>query len=104
MVFAFFKEIFHEKGTLYQLKNLLNQTAVPIYPDKKLKAAKDFLTVLLHGYIITVANTISSKQSLDSVMKIVDNFLNINIPSIESESNTNCKDKLLLYAKEMLSL
>lgn len=42
-----------DKGTLYQLKNVINRTSVPTSPDKNMKAAEDFcwsqymLTLLL---------------------------------------------------------
>lgn len=41
-----------EKGTLYQLKNLLHRTAVPLDPGDNMKAAEDFLEVVLHAHIV----------------------------------------------------
>jgi len=76
-----------EKGTLYQLKNLINRTAVPTEPDTNLKAAEDFLLVVLHAHIVAAAEVILSQQSISSVGKlaeeIVNKYLNINIPSVE---------------------
>ena len=39
-----------ESGTLYQICNLLHRTAVPIDPGKNMKAAEDFLLLVLHAH------------------------------------------------------
>ena len=48
-----------EKGTLYQLKNLLNRSAVPTDPGNNMKAAEDFLKIVLNAHIFVAAKTIS---------------------------------------------
>ena len=49
-----------EKGTMYQLKNLIHRTGVPNYPQDNMKAAEDFLLLLLHAHILQAATTIQS--------------------------------------------
>ena len=48
-----------EKGTLYQLKNLLHHTAVPLDPGDNMKAAEDFLELVLHAHIVAAAESLS---------------------------------------------
>ena len=99
-----------EKGTLYQLKNLLHQSAVPLDPGNNMKAAEDFLQVVLHGHIVAAAETIrgtsdGSNLSLSELSKaIVDKFVQICVLSPSSPKVTKVKDKKYLYATEVLTL
>jgi L1 cell adhesion molecule like protein len=43
------------KGTLYQLKNIIHRTSVPSDPQQNVKATEDFLEVVLTEHIITAA-------------------------------------------------
>lgn len=52
-----------EKGTLYQLKNLLHRSAVPLDPGDNMKDAEDFLQLVLHGYIVAAAETIHAAET-----------------------------------------
>jgi len=45
-------------GTLYQLKNLLQHTAVPLDPGDNMKAAEDFLELVLHAHIVAAAESL----------------------------------------------
>jgi len=54
----FSKKSSAEKGTLYQLKNLLHRTTVPNDPGENMKAAEDFLLVVLHSHVVAAAKTI----------------------------------------------
>jgi len=56
-----------EKGTLYQLKNLLHRTGVPNDPGDNMKAAEDFLLVVLHSHVIAAAKTILSSTPTSDV-------------------------------------
>ena len=47
-----------ERGTLFQVKNLLYQSSVPADPGDDRKAAKDFLLVVLHSYIVAAAKLV----------------------------------------------
>ena len=44
-----------EKGTLYQLKNLLNRSLVPTDPGNNMKAAEDFLLTVLSSHVVVKA-------------------------------------------------
>jgi len=66
-VLLFSKQSAVEKGTLYQLKNLINRTAVPTEPDTNLKAAEDFLLAVLHAHIFAAAQTVLSLKTTSSV-------------------------------------
>ncbi|XP_065908049.1 uncharacterized protein [Dysidea avara] len=54
-----------DRGTLYQLKNLLNRTAVKQDPSKAMKATEDFLTVLF-AYVITAAKKLIEERPMHS--------------------------------------
>ena len=86
-VLLFSKKSALEKGTLYQLKNLINRTAVPTEPDTNLKAAEDFLLVVLHAHIVAAAEAVMSQNNIASVgelaNEVVKKFLNITIPLID---------------------
>ena len=43
------------KGCLYQLKVLINLTAVKSLPSKNVKPTEDFLLLILHCYIVAAA-------------------------------------------------
>jgi len=72
-----------ERGTLYQLKNLLHQTGVPVDPGDNMKAAEDFLLVVLHGHAIAAANAILCGAEANDVMElsksIVEHFVHFNL-------------------------
>ena len=51
-----------EKGTLWQLRNFLERSAVMLDPSRNVKAAEDFLTLILHAHVITAAETLSEKK------------------------------------------
>ena len=52
-----------ESGTLYQICNLLHRTAVPIDPGKNMKAAEDFLLLVLHAHIVAAAKGLLHSES-----------------------------------------
>ena len=49
-----------QKGTMYQLCNILDQTVVPSDLEKNMKAAEDFLLLLLHMLLLLPINCYSS--------------------------------------------
>lgn len=59
-----------DKGTLYQLKNIINCTSVPTSPDKNMKAAEDFLLVTVHAHIVAAAYEVLSKNPIVSVFQL----------------------------------
>ena len=84
-----------EKGTLYQLKNLLHRTAVPLDPGDNMKAAEDFLEIVLHGHIVAAAESLytTSDGSLSDLSQaIVDKFVQIVLPSPKSTTTRKPQD------------
>lgn len=92
-----------EKGTLYQLRNLLNLTSVPLEPEKNMKASEDYLLLLLHAHVIVAAKTILSfnpdaSESLSYMGKsIVNTYLLL-------PGCTTATDGVNIYAREVLTL
>ena len=55
-----------EKGTLYQIRNLLNRTSVPNDPAQNMKATEDFLTVVLFSHIVAAATKMEDSEDDNS--------------------------------------
>lgn len=105
----FTKKSMSEKGTLYQLRNLLNQTAVPTDPADNMKASEDFLLVVLHSHIVAAARAIQTdfeRTDVISLLKaIVDCFVQISVlsPSVAPVKKSGV-DGVYMYAVEVLTL
>ena len=69
-----------EKGTLYQLKVLINRTAVRSLPSKNLKPTEDFLLLILHSYVIAAAEQCQQDSDTCELLakRIVEQFVKIN--------------------------
>ena len=98
-----------EKGTLYQLKNLLHRNAVPLDPGDNMKAAEDFLQVVLQGHIAVAAETVCTASDRELTLAelskaIVEKFVKIILPSPSSPSASTNNDKVFLYATEVITL
>ena len=93
-----------EKGTLFQLKNLINRTSVPLDPAHNMKAAEDFLLLILHAHVVSAARVLLSHGISPSVpllsKAIVSTFLQV--PQAASEIAS--EDGIHMYALEVLSL
>ena len=93
-----------ESGTLYQIRNLLHRTAVPIDPGKNMKAAKDYLLLVLHAHVVATAERLlhsesfagSSPSPLDVARAIVDTHLLL--------PTSQCRFLILLFKLLNLSL
>ncbi|SMN01269.1 hypothetical protein SPONN_2354 [uncultured Candidatus Thioglobus sp.] len=59
-----------DRGSLFQLRNLLGRSSVPSDPQDDMKAAEDFLLVVLHAHAICAAKAISSIVDVHSVMDL----------------------------------
>ena len=92
-----------ESGTLYQIRNLLHRTAVPIDPEKNMKAAKDFLLLVLHALLHSESFAGSSPSPLDVVRAIVDTHLLLPTSSQHLSSDASI-DGVTLYARELITL
>ena len=95
-----------EKGTLYQLRNLIHRTNVPLTPDKNMNAAEDFMLLILHTHVVAAARTI---HKLNPVVKVQDlaKLIEVNytrLPQFNSSDTANNIDRVHLYATEVLTL
>ena len=97
-----------QKGTLYQLRNILNRSGIPNDPGDNIKGAEDFLLVVLHGHIISAANNVLSDSDIQSVTtlaeKIVENFVCITTPNVACVNSDKSTDQVYMYATELLTL
>ena len=68
-----------ERGTMYQLRTLINRTNVPSDPQNNMNAAEDFMALLLHAHVVATAETIADFNPMESVTDvaraIVANFI-----------------------------
>ena len=95
-----------EKRTLYQLKNLINRTAVKSDPSKCMKAAEDFFTVVLYAYIMAAARKIMAKSTslpscIDVARQVVSNYITLTLP--DSTASTY-KGNTYGYGLDVLNL
>ena len=107
-----------ERRTLYHLRNALHRTAVPVHPADNMKAAEDFLLVVLHSYIVAAAKAVQSNFDAVDVKalskEIVKSFVNITISSRQQstsatrnskkKSSAVATDRICLYSMEVLTL
>ena len=95
-----------EKGTLYQLRNLIHRTNVPLTPDKNMNAAEDFMLLILHTHVVAAARTIHELNPgvkvQDLAKLIVVNYTRL--PQFNSSDTANNIDRVHLYATEVLTL
>ena len=57
----------NEKGTLYQIQNVINRKYVPKNPEKNMKSYEDFLLLVIHVHVIHAAKIIRNHKSFDNV-------------------------------------
>ena len=60
-----------EKGTIYQLRNLINRNSVPTDPSSNMNSAEDFLLLLLHAHSVAAANNILDVTQFTSANELV---------------------------------
>ena len=51
-----------EKGTLFQMKALLNLTSVPQDPKSNMKACEDFLLLIMNALVKVAAEKLMNEQ------------------------------------------
>ena len=100
-----------ERGTMYQLRNLINRTNVPKDPQDNMNAAEDYFLLLLHTHVVAAAKTIMKLNPQSSVTElarlIIVNYLRL--PQVDDSkrdhSLSSCDaDGVYLYATELLTL
>ena len=62
---------FIEKGTLYQIRNLLNRTSVLKDPAQCMKATEDFMKLVVYRHIVTAAKSVMTANDRAIASKIV---------------------------------
>ncbi|XP_065900155.1 uncharacterized protein [Dysidea avara] len=83
-----------DKGTLFQLKQIINRTSFGKVPKQNMKAAEDFLDVVLCAHVLTAAEQVMESPENGSVHLdckavanlITEQFVKISIPQLEEES------------------
>ena len=76
----FSKSSVAERGTMYQLRNLLNRTVVPANPEKNMKAAEDFLLLLVHAHVVAAAEQLMEYDfDSESVAAIAKSIVNTHL-------------------------
>jgi len=99
----------NDKGTLLQLKQLINCTSYGKAPKHNMKASEDFFETVLSAHIITAAKEIMATKRLpidcNTVAKaIVQQYVNISLPSDEPTTNSSSSDFVRAYAMDFLTL
>ena len=94
-----------EKGTLYQLKVLINRTAVRSLPSKNMKPTEDFLLLILHSYVIAAAEQCQQDSDTCKLLakRIVEKFVKINLPDEQNADSTQSSDMLYDYSTDLLT-
>lgn len=88
-----------DKGSLFQLRNVLSRSAISQHPDKNMKAHEDFFLVILHSYIIVAAEELVTADSqdgcncLDVASKVVSKWVKCLIPP--PQPLTSCDENSL---------
>ena len=93
-----------EKGTLYQLKTAINRTSVPNDPSDNMKAAEDFLLVVLHAHITAASQAILSFSNISSVSALANSIVASYVMLDRSSPRHACSDEVFVYACDVLSL
>ena len=86
-----------EKGTLYQIRNLLNRTSVPNDPAQNMKVTEDFLTVVLFSHIVAAATKMEDSED-DNSDEDVSN------EDVEGEQVMSNGDAVYNFACEVMTL
>ena len=94
-----------EKGTLYQLKVLINRTAVRSVPSKNMKPTEDFLLLILHAYVI--AATEKCQQDSDTCQLLAKRIVEQGLVKIflpgEQSVDSLSDDMVYNYSTDLLT-
>lgn len=93
-----------DKGTLYQLKNVINRTSVPNDPADNMRAAEDFLLVILHAHVIAACERVLESKNFTSVATLADAVV-ASFTLLEPDNNVSeLSDGVFVYACDILTL
>jgi len=91
-----------DKGTLFQLKQVINCTSFGEVPKYNMKAAEDFFTVVMSAHVTVAAEQVIRIVSPDCKViaeSIVNKFVDISIPtSGNPSSGTSVGDSVYAYS------
>ena len=76
-----------EKGTLYQLRNVLNRTSVPADPVINMKATEDLFRLVLYAHIVAATKTVLNSESscLEIAKRVVNEFISIDMIDADTD-------------------
>ena len=77
---------------------------MPNDPADNMKAAEDFLLVVLHAHIMAASETILSCANIDSVSALADSILASYVNLQLGSTGSSCSDGVFVYACDVLSL
>jgi len=94
----FYSSTPHDKGTLFQLKEVINRTSFGKQVKHNMKAAEDFLDVVLCAHVLTAAEHVQQSESAYLDCKavanlIVENFVKISLPQLEENATSGGSDR-----------
>ena len=98
------KKSLKDKGTLYQLKNLINRTSVPDDPEKNMNATEDFMEIILEAHVVAAANKLMENGWDGTVTELASAVINQYVRILPEAKPTAHNDQVLNYACEVLSL
>ena len=97
-----------EKGTLYQLKNVIGRSSVPQDPENDMNAAEDFLLLIVHAHVFAAARLLVQKDPTltDSITSLAELVISsfVQLPAMYSTAATDNADGVQAYAMEVLTL
>ena len=99
------KETVKEKATLYQLKTLINQTAIPISlrPDCNTKVSEDCICVVVHAHVIAAAKAILKDDVQMHVEELSKQIVSRFVKLWKTEEVTPNADEAFVYACDVLT-
>ena len=98
-----------DKGTLLQLKLLVDRSSYGKVPKNNMKNTEDFLETVLNAHILAAAKQLMSANNLpidcNVVAKaLVEKFVKISLSSDEPNSSAPCYDFVQAYATDFLTI
>ena len=93
-----------EKGTMFQLKCVTNRTAVPSDPAQNMKAAEDFMLLLVHSHVVSAARVLLSHGISPSVTVLSKAIVSTFLQVPQSTTPNTTEDGVHMYALEVFTL
>ena len=87
---------------------MINHKSVPLDPQTNMKAAEDFLLLVLHAHTVAAGETISSYVLVTSVSdlarRILNNYIYLPLPGAEEEESMETTHDGVHFYVELLTL